>query len=203
MFIQPIYKYACIGAMIAFATFCEADVVVEISALGSDTMVSVTGSLEFEGLTPSNSTTHASRLNLNPGFSGLVSAGVGAAGYTVDLTPFGTAPTGSIAISDPGFWVAYIDPQSTSAEQIFMSSGYVSGTNMNSSLMLSGHSLSDLNLSVGDNWGVSFPIYDSTGSPTSTSQSLTFRAVQAVPEPSPFMLLGLLAVFAGLRKRLA
>ncbi|HEY8899476.1 MAG TPA: PEP-CTERM sorting domain-containing protein [Chthoniobacterales bacterium] len=136
--------------------------------------------------------------------SGIVGEFIGSPGYVKSLTgniSVYTTNFTSASSLGPGFAsggavsgssLGLVDVSGVNTDQIYLPSGYVSGSNISGSLTFSGQSFSSLGLTPGSTtW---------TWSNGVGSDSATFNIV-AVPEPSTTLLLGAAAAVAIIARR--
>ncbi len=164
-----------------------AALLIDFSESGTDLELRVSGSLDLTGMTgPTGGSTSTPRGDFYDGYSRFNSATSSNGYYFADgsFTYTGTAPGVFVTGIDPGFGVGFLDG---SFDNIFVPAGTNSGQQIDISHTFTNMSFDDFSLTLGDEWGVLFPIFDGGGTATGSNQSITFRAI---PEPTTAVLFG-------------
>jgi hypothetical protein len=182
------------------STTANAAVVANLFQSGPDVVANVTGSLNLLGLIPVSSGFIYPALQQTPGGGSFIVTGffgpngVAASYYEVTSGPltFGAGPQfGAFPTSGAGLVVGVA---AGLAPGLIVENSYVSGTPFSSSFVFSNHSISSLSMAPGT--------YTWTWGSGVNADSYTLN-ITAVPEPrtATLMLLGALALAAGIRRR--
>lgn len=179
----------------AFVQSSSADVVVAFTPAGPDTTAIVSGTIDLTAWSMGVAGL-GTGVRLHPLISTVESRLNGSDFYSrseKSFAPFGAAPGVSfVATPDPGFTVGFGDH--SARDQLYLPDGYISASTLSNNYTFSGISFDDLGLTIGDSWGVEFPVFDSAGNTTGATQRMTFQAVAAVPEPGSVLLLSTMAI---------